>query len=148
MCNTGSTMNAEPRETPRGKTRILFPEESFAIRGACFTIYKMFRNTQKEAVYQKALTLELAEKNLHVEREKQLPVWYLGKKVGTYIPDIIVDDKILIELKAKPFLHPENIKQFWYYLKNSEYRLGFLVNFGEPNGVKIIRRVYDTARPA
>lgn len=48
--------------------------------------------------------------------------------------------------KAKPFLHREDIQQFWYYLKNSQFKLGFLINFGEPGGVKIVRKVYDTAR--
>lgn len=76
----------------------------------------------------------------------QLPVYHLEVKVGIYIPDIVVNNSILIELKAKPFIHREDISQFWHYLKNSEFKLGFLINFGEPNGVKIIRRVYDVAR--
>lgn len=51
-----------------------------------------------------------------------------------------------MELKAKPFIHKEDVRQFWHYLKNSNFKLGFLVNFGETNGVKIIRRVYDSNR--
>lgn len=124
----------------------LYKEESYSIQGACFAVYKTFRNTQKESVYQKALKEELKQRGLDVEREKQLPVFYLGKKVGIYTPDLLVNKKIIIELKAKPFLHKEDMAQFWYYLKNSEFKLGFLINFGEPGGVKIIRRVYDEAR--
>lgn len=70
----------------------------------------------------------------------------MGIKVGTYTPDLLINDAIILELKAKPFLHKDDVQQFWHYLKNSEYRLGFLVNFGEPNGVQIVRRVYDKAR--
>lgn len=125
---------------------LLYPNESYLIRGACFSIYKKFRNTQKESVYQKSLEAELKSKGLLAEREKHLPVYHLETKVGVYIPDLIVNDVIIIELKAKPFLHKEDIRQFWYYLKNSSYTLGFLVNFGEPNGVKIIRRIYEEAR--
>lgn len=125
---------------------LLFARESYLIRGACFAIYKQLRNTQKESVYQRALATHLRASGLTVEREKQLPVYYLGAKVGTYTPDLLINKSILIELKAKPFLHKEDIQQFWYYLKNSDFRLGFLVNFGEPDGVKIIRRVYDLAR--
>lgn len=140
-------MDAKQNETIR-KTKqiILYPQESFFIQGACFEIYKHFRNTQKEVVYQKALALELMRRGLYVDREKQLPIFYLNQKVGNYVPDLVVNKIIVIELKAKQFLHSEDIRQFWYYLKNSDFRLGYLINFGEPNGVKLIRRVYDTAR--
>lgn len=121
---------------------LLFPNESYEIRGACFTIYKKFRNTQKESVYQRSLLIELKKRGLKAEREKQLTVFYSGEKVGIYIPDFLVNNSILIELKVKPFLHKDDIKQFWYYLKNSQYNLGFLVNFGEPDGVNIHRRIY------
>ncbi|KKS03782.1 hypothetical protein A2W70_02555 [Candidatus Curtissbacteria bacterium RIFCSPLOWO2_02_41_11] len=131
----------------KADTNLLYQRQSYLIRGACFNIYKKFRNTQKETVYQKALELELNSKGLTVEREKQIPVYYLGVKVGVYTPDLLVNNIILIELKAKPFLHKEDIAQFWHYLKNSRFKLGFLVNFGNPKGVEIIRRVYDSARP-
>jgi len=77
-----------------------------------------------------------------------LPKIQNTQKVGVYTPDLIVNDVIVLELKAKPFLHRDDIKQFWYYLKNSDFMLGYLINFGEPNGVKIIRRIYETARSA
>ncbi len=124
----------------------LYPNESYLIRGACFTIYKKFRNTQKESIYQKSLLEELKNKGLKVTREKQLPIYHLGVKVGVYIPDLLVDESIIIELKAKPFIHKDDIRQFWYYLKNSDFKLGFLINFGKSDGIEIIRRVYDKAR--
>lgn len=127
--------------------KLLYLEESYIIRGACFVLYKKFRNTQKESVYQRALVQELKLKGLSIDREKQLPIYHLGIKVGVYVPDLVVNNSIIIELKAKPFLHKEDSQQFWHYLKNSEFKLGFLINFGEPHGVKIIRRVYDSARP-
>ena len=127
-------------------SNILYPEESYVIQGACFTIYKKFRNTQKESIYQNSLMEELRSKGLKVEKEKQLPVFHLGKKVGIYRPDLLINEQIIIELKARPFFDKTDIQQFWYYLKNSEYRLGYLINFGETDGVKLIRRIYDTAR--
>ena len=141
-------MSAEIRRAQRKTTQkiFLYSSESYTIRGACFTIYKKFRNAQKESVYQKSLAEELKLAGLIVEREKQLPIYHLGVKVGVYIPDFLINNAIIIELKAKPFLHKADIQQFWHYLKNSDFTLGFLVNFGEPHGVKIIRRVYDTAR--
>ncbi len=125
---------------------LLYPHESYSIRGSCFIIYKKFHNTQKESIYQRALAEELKRQKLSIEREKQLAIYHLGVKVGVYTPDIVVNNSIILELKAKPFIHKEDISQFWYYLKNSSYKLGFLINFGETDGVKIIRKVYDTAR--
>lgn len=91
---------------------LLYPQESYAINGAAFTIYKQFRNTQKEIIYQKALALELVNHGLFVEREKQLPIYYLEKKVGVYTPDILVNNAIILELKAKPFLHKQDMQHF------------------------------------
>lgn len=140
-----NTINTKPSKTLR-ETSLIYPKESYLIQGSCFAVYKKFRNTQKESVYQKSLFVDLAHQGLSIEREKQLPVYHLGTKVGVYVPDLLVNNKIILELKAKPFPHKQDIQQFWHYLKNSDFRLGFLINFGEPNGVKIIRRIYDTAR--
>lgn len=125
---------------------LIFPEESFIVRGVAFDIYKQFRNNHKEKVYHNSFLIGLSEKGLLVEKEKRLEVFFKGKKVGIYVPDLLVDGKIIIELKAKPRLTAEDIKQFWYYLKSSNYKLGFLINFGANDGVEIVRRVYDKAR--
>jgi len=124
----------------------LFENESYLIREAAFEIYKKFRNTQKERIYLKSLAEELKSRGLTIEIEKQIPVYYGSKKVGTYVPDLVVNDVICLELKAKLFLHKQDKEQFWHYLKNSNFRLGFLMNFGAPKGVEIIRRVYDLRR--
>lgn len=124
----------------------LYKDESYFIRGGAFDIYKQFRNRHKEKVYQQALIEYLAGKGLKVEKEKQMPIYFQGKKVGVYVPDIIINDRLFIELKCKPFIAQDDIKQFWYYLKNSEYKVGYLINFGSIDGVQIIRRIYDTAR--
>ena len=67
------------------------------------------------------------------------------EKVGMYVPDKIVNECILVELKAKPFLTKQDIDQFWKYLRGSEYKLGFLVNFA-PARLEIKRIVYEKAR--
>lgn len=65
--------------------------------------------------------------------------------MGTYIPDKIVNDVIIIEIKAKSFITKDDVDQFWKYLKGSNYKLGFLINFS-PTRLEIKRVVYDTAR--
>ena len=120
----------------------MMKKETYKIRGAIFKIYKKFRNPQKESVYHNSLYEELIIDKFQVEKNKQIPIYYNGKKVGIYTPDLIVSGLIIIELKAKPTLLKSDIQQFWHYLKNSGYRLGFLVNFGASGGVQIYRRIY------
>jgi len=123
-------------------TKLLYKKESYIIQGIAFDIYKKFRNRHKEKVYQNSFYLGLKGKGLHVEKEKRIDILYNNEKVGTYTPDLVVNDIIFIELKIKPKLTQDDMKQFWYYLKSSGYKLGYLINFGVPNGVQIIRRIY------
>jgi len=127
-------------------TELLYKQESYIIQGGAFEIYKKFRNRHKENVYQRAYYSYLEDEGLEVEKEKQIPIYFNNKKVGIYTPDLVVNDTIFIELKCKPMVTKDDIKQFWYYLKASNYKLGYLINFGSLKGVQIIRRVYDTAR--
>lgn len=85
---------------------------------------------------------------LKTNKEKRIDIYYKDKKVGVYIPDIIVNSCVIIELKCKQMLTTNDIKQFWQYLKGSKYKVGYLVNFGSKGKVEFIRRVYDTARSA
>lgn len=124
----------------------LYKEESYLIKGGAFAVYKEFRNRHKEKVYQRALIEFFKENKLKVEIEKQIPIYFRSKKVGIYIPDLIINDCIFIELKCKPIITKDDIQQFWYYLKTTDYKVGYLINFGSASGVQIIRRVYDKAR--
>ena len=92
--------------------KLLYKKESYIIQGGAFEIYKQFRNRHKEKVYLRAYIAYLQEKGLTVEREKQIPVYFNGKKVGVYIPDLVVNGRIFIELKCKPRITKEDIKQF------------------------------------
>jgi GxxExxY protein len=145
MLNTTQN-NAENKYNRRKVRKLLYEKESYLIRGACFDLYKELGNGHKETVYQKGLAKLLEDKNLVVEREKRIPVTINGESLGNYTPDFVINDNILIETKAKSHTTIQDKKQFWHYLKATDYKLGFLVNFGKPGGVEIIRRVYDTAR--
>ena len=125
---------------------LLYEKESYEIRGGCFWVWKEFGSAFKESVVDKALTEELTRRGLNIENQKRIDIYYRDKKVGTYIPDKIINDAIILELKAKPFLTKQDIKQFWHYLKGTNYKLGFLINFGDKLEIK--RVVYDTARSA
>jgi len=123
----------------------LYEKESYEIRGACFDVWKSFGGAFKEKIIDKSLTKDLEKRGLKVEEQKRINIYFENEKVGTYIPDKIVNDCIIVELKAKQFITKQDIDQFWKYLKGSQYKLGFLINFG-PDKLTIKRIIYDIAR--
>ena len=78
----------------------LYEKESYLVRGACFDVWKEFKGAFKESVIDKALTVAFEERGLVAESQKRIDIYFKGKKVGTYIPDKIINDIILIELKS------------------------------------------------
>jgi GxxExxY protein len=115
-------------------------------RGHFFEVYKELGCSFKEKAYENALIHEYSQRSLKADSQKRINIKYKGINVGTYVPDLIVDDKIIVELKCKSMLTQQDIQQFWNYLKGSNYKVGYLVNFGQPGKVEYIRRVYDEAR--
>jgi len=125
------------------KNKLLYEDESYKIRGACFKVYNTLGGGIKEKIIQRALYSELISQNLKIDREKRINIYYNNEKIGVYIPDIVVEEKIIIEIKSKPFITVEDEKQFWGYLKNSKYQLGFLINFS-PKNLSIKRFIYTS----
>lgn len=123
----------------------LYQDITYEIRGACFDVYKKFGGAFKEKVVDNALTVALEKRGLKVNNQVKIDIYFDDKKVGTYIPDKIIDDCIILEIKCKPFLTQEDRRQFWLYLKGSHYKLGLLINFGSKK-LEIERRIYDKAR--
>ncbi|MCG2700699.1 GxxExxY protein [Candidatus Parcubacteria bacterium] len=126
-------------------SKLLYEQESYLIRGACFDVYKAFGGAFKEKIVDRSLTKALEKRGLKIEDQKRINIYFEGEQVGCYIPDKIVNGIVILEIKAKSFLTKQDIDQFWKYLKGSEYKLGFLINFS-PNQLEIKRVVYDTAR--
>lgn len=123
----------------------LYEKQSYQIRGACFDVYKTFGSAFKEKIIDRALTRALEKRGLRVEEQKHIDIYFENEKVGSYVPDKVINDCILLEIKVKPFLTKQDIDQFWKYLRGSKYKLGFLINFG-PTKLVIKRIVYDKAR--
>lgn len=140
-----STLNHAETYMKRKVSDFLHEKESYAIRGAAFEVWKSFKGVFKERVMEKAMEKELTDRGFIVESQKKIPIHYKDVKVGSYVPDLVVNNCVVVELKAKQFLLQEDERQFWYYLRGSPYRLGFLINFG-PRQLEIRRRVYDRAR--
>jgi GxxExxY protein len=124
---------------------LLYPKLSYQIVGAVHEVWKELGSAFKENIYQKALVEEFKKRNILFVSQKQIPIFYNKKKVGVYIPDFIIADKILLEIKNLPTITFKEKKQIWYYLKGTKYKLLLLVNFGGKN-LEIVRWVYDKAR--
>lgn len=115
--------------------KLLYPDLSYKIQGAMFEIRNNYGSGQKEVIYQRLLAELLESKGFSVNREVRVNIRSKesGKVVGWYQPDLVVDDKIVFEIKAKRITNRQDEKQLYFYLKNSKYELGYLVNFGSKN---------------
>ncbi len=85
-----------------------------------------------ESVYQSALGIALEQKGLAPKREMPLDVRFRGQVVGRFFTDIVVEDKVILELKAVKALAPEHFAQALNYLNGTGIKVGLLVNFGQP----------------
>ena len=121
--------------------KILYKSLSYKIVGCFYEIYNQLGPGFKESVYRKALSIEFDIQKIHYEEEKRLLIKYKDRNVGTYIPDFIIENKIIIELKAVDILPKLYELQLYYYLKGTDFRLGYLVNFGGKK-IDIRRRIY------
>ncbi len=110
---------------------LLEKELSYKVRGCFYNVANKYGKGLKEIIYQKALEEELEKENLKFESQKRIDIYSLetGKKLGTYVPDILVEDKIIVEIKATSFTRVDDINQQRSYLKASKYEIGYLVNF-------------------
>ena len=130
-----NTQNNTKTNTNKHKNGLLYPELSYSIQGAVFEIRKQYGPGQKEVVYQRLLE----EKLINIYSQDS------GKVVGVYQPDLVVEDKILIELKSSLFTTKIDEKQLYHYLRNSRYELGYLINFSTPK-LYIKRIIYSNER--
>jgi GxxExxY protein len=110
---------------------IIYREESYAIMGACFEVYKEKGCGFLEGVYQECLALEFALRQIPVGAQFPLTLAYKGQPLQQkYVPDFICYDRIILEIKAVTQIDDVHRAQVHNYLKSTGYRLGLLVNFG------------------
>lgn len=115
--------------TPK-QPKLIYEDLTYKIRGSIFKVYNELGFGHRESVYRKALAIEFSKQEIPHKEEPRLEIKYDGVSVGVYVPDFLIDDKVIIEIKSVEFLPKEAEKQLVYYLKRTSYRLGFLVNFG------------------
>ncbi len=107
-------------------------EITYKINGAVFEVNKILGPGFLEKVYENALLLELQERTLKVESQAPIKVLYRGAIVGEYFADLLVEQRVIIELKAVERIQKVHEAQLLNYLKATGLQLGLLVNFRYP----------------
>ena len=117
-------------------------ELSDNIIGCAFEVYNTLGNCFLEKVYENAMMVELSSHKIEAINQAPLKVYYKEKIVGNYYADILVQDKIILELKVVN--HLENIykAQLLNYLQASKIKVGYLLNFGHLERLEFQRLVY------
>jgi GxxExxY protein len=110
---------------------ILFKQLSYAIIGAAMEVHNILGSGFLEAVYQVALEKELRLRGIPFERKVKLPVLYKGDLIGEYEADLVVDGKIVVEIKSISRLTSAHEAQAIHYLAATGLQLAILINFGE-----------------
>jgi len=120
---------------------ILYKELSYKLVGCFYKVYNTLGPGHKEEIYHKSLEIESTKQNIRYASKPKLKIEYDSKKVGTYEPDFIVEDKILVEIKSVLFMPKVFEQKLYHYLKGSKYKLGYIINFGSDK-IDIRRRVF------
>ena len=106
-------------------------ELTYQIIAAAFEVHNVLGYGFLENVYEKSLVKELNSKGVKAESQTSINVRYKGEEVGFYYADVIVNDEIILELKAVENLNKAHEAQLLNYLKATNKKIGMLINFGK-----------------
>lgn len=124
-----------------GKNMILHEKLTDKIIGAYYKVYNTLGYGFLEKVYENSLAIELKKNGLKVEQQKNIKVFYEQEQVGDYFADVLVEDLILIEIKAASALSEEHEAQLTNYLRATLIEVGLLLNFGKEPQFK--RKIFE-----
>jgi GxxExxY protein len=114
------------------------------ILGVFYDVYNELGHGFLESVYQRALVIALESAGLKVFSRVAIPVWFRGYQVGNFVGDVLVENCVLLELKAARMLDSSHRAQLMNYLRATEIEVGLLLNFGERPEFK--RVVFDNLK--
>jgi len=112
-------------------TELIYKDLSYRIIGSAREVHKNLGYGFLEKVYENALMLELSDNNLSGKNQEAIKVIYKGKIVGEYIADILVEDKVIVEVKSIEKIIDIHKAQTINYLKSTGLKLGIIMNFGK-----------------
>lgn len=116
----------------QGETICLHKELSYKLVGLCMEVHREYGCAHNERIYHKLLIEKLEREKFKFRTKPRVNIYSkeTGEIVGYYEPDLIIEEKVILELKAKPLILKDQEKQLSEYLKVSEYEVGYLINFG------------------
>lgn len=119
---------------------LVYPDLCYQIIGILFEIYKELGSGYQEKYYQRIVAEEFKRCRLNYKEQVVSPLLYKGNKIGNYLLDFLIENKIVLELKKGENFSQKNIEQLYAYLKASGHKLGILANFTK-TGVRFKRIV-------
>jgi GxxExxY protein len=123
---------------------LLHEELTDVIIKTFYEVYNELGHGFLEKVYQNSLYLELKNKGYNVEAQKRINVYYKGTEVGEYFADLIVENAVILELKAADCIITDFENQILNYLRATDCEVGLLLNFGKKPEFK--RKIYENNR--
>ena len=111
-------------------TKLLYKDLTYKIIGTAMEVHNVLGPGYLEAVYQNAMAREFKLRNIDYEEQVNLQVDYKGNIIGEYRADYLVDEKVVVEIKAIKRISEIQEAQLINYLKGTGYKIGLLINFG------------------
>ena len=125
---------------------LLFKDEVYAVVGCALTVYNELKAGYLEAVYQEALEKVMRKEGVQFESQKPVVIYFQGEPLEKkYFADIVVENKILIELKSKKRLERDDEAQLLNYLRGTQMKVGLLINFGNSRRLEWRRYILTDA---
>jgi GxxExxY protein len=134
--------NPPRRKEPESEERAALEALAEKVIGAAYEVSNVLGAGFLEKIYERALIEELGLRGLPVKAQPPFPVAYNGKHIGTYAADLVIDDRLLVEVKCVEHFSNEHLAQCINYLKASGLHLALLINFRRPK-VEWRRIVHD-----
>lgn len=125
-------------------SELVYPQLSYKITGILFRVYNELGGGYQEKYYQKAISAELIKQGISFQEQIAVKLNYSQIKIGQYFIDFVIDDKIVLEIKAQSKFYARDIKQVLGYLKSSNKKLGILASFAR-NGL-LFKRILKGSR--
>jgi GxxExxY protein len=130
-----------PRAFEDTSKGILYPQLSWEIVGAAIEVHKHIGPGQLESVYQRSMECELRRRALAIRSQVPVPMFFKGDRVGDFFADLIIEDAVILELKAIDRWKAVHTAQLLSYLHAANLRLGMLMNFNVSRMVHGVKRV-------
>jgi len=107
----------------------LYDDLTFKIIGIAMKVHNDLGNGFLEKVYENAMMVHFEIEKIKAEQQKEIKINYLGKEIGNYIADLLIDERVIVELKTVEKLSDVHTAQLLNYLKATGLRVGLLINF-------------------